>query len=192
MSAESVADALDRWTAIALSLGSGSLEGFRPGLSPAELDGIERRYDLPLPADIRTMWGWRDGVSRAANNGFGDRFPQLSTAIEWGTQTLNIRSSGDAGDVWGYDHEPGVSTRWVTLVGGQTSSEINCSDPASTDCLVLIQDPISPLDGYPTFTLAESIEGWILAVEIGYWYVEDSRWCRRPENYPSTPDRWRM
>ena len=192
MSAESVVDALDRWSALALSLGAESLQGFRPGLTQVGLDEIERKYQLPLPADVRALWGWRDGADRTANSGFGDLFPRLTSAIDWAALTLRIRRDGDADDIWGADREPSAATRWVTLKGGQTSTEIDVTDPGLGDCPVLIQDPTSPLDAFPRFTLAESIEGWILAVEIGYWYVEDGRWQYRPENYPSTPDRWRM
>lgn len=192
MSAESVIDALDRWSALALSQGSGSLQGFRPGLTPTGLDEVERKYELLLPADVRALWGWHDGVDRTANSGFGDLFPQLTAAIDWGALTLRIRRDGDAADTWGAHREPSAATRWVTLSGGQTSTEIDVTDPACGDCPVLIQDPISPLDAFPYFSLTESIEGWILAVEIGYWYVEDGRWRHRPENYPSTLDRWRM
>lgn len=138
------------------------------------------------------MWGWRDGVNRDAHSGFGQLFPRLSEALERGTTTLAIRREGDAESFWGRDREPDSSTRWVTLQGGQTSKEIDVTDPTRVDCRVLIQDPTDPLDAYPTFTTTEAIEGWILAVEVGYWYVSDGNWAFRPERLPQTRDRWRM
>lgn len=168
------------------------MQHFRPGLTPAELDEVERKYGLPLSSDVRALWGWHDGIERGINIGIGINQFQLTTAIERGASTIQIRREGDAEEIWGADHEPDSSTRWVTLVGGQTSTEIDVTDPTRDDSLVLIQDPTSSLDTYPKFTVTESVEGWILAVEIGFWYVENGRWRLRLENYPSTPDRWRM
>ena len=192
MSAESVRDALERWANVAAKLGAGSDHHFLPGLTATGLRELESQYLIRLPEDVRAMWGWRNGVNPVAHAGLGQWFPQLSVALDWGALTLRIRKEGDAGEVWGRKREPDDNARWVTLRGGQTSSEIDVTDAARQDCRVLIQDPTSPLDSYPTLTLTEAIEGWILAVEIGYWYVEDGRWSRRLENYPSTRDRWRM
>ena len=64
----------------------------RPGATDAELDQIEEALGLPLPADLRSLWAWRNGHAHLPP-GFRKAFVFRDTAFIGIPEVLEAREA---------------------------------------------------------------------------------------------------
>jgi len=183
MSAEFVRESLDRFEQAASSRGSRAMREANAGLSSRDIDAIERGAGVCLSADAREIWKWRNGGAEYPIFwGSGYRFPDLSTAIALGRQSLDVRNMGD---IFAFPE-----AAWITLGGGSISVIVDLTDPLLESSPVYVNDPTADVHDYPIVSLADRIGWWTWAIENDVHRVNPSgQWVWNFENVPVGPER---
>jgi hypothetical protein len=157
----------------------------RPGLSVDEIDSTLAGLGFEATDDVRTWWGWHDGLDRSVwgkgrnfltpGNGF---FPLESAVVIYRGGREEVARHAER-----FDLPPEAGDRlwrpeWLPVLKG-SGPNILLADCAPTDepTLIRLSDPHMGSEGEPVAAFREMVERWIHALDVGAWrYDPEKGW----------------
>jgi hypothetical protein len=191
MSRSVVQAALRRYEVALRSLGAPVVANLRPGISSAEVRKLEDRFGVELPDEVRAVWEWHNGVegARDANSGDAARmlvpnraFGDLAWSFEFADEFFSIVASANPTSEY-------AGRRFVSLLIDNVGFVVNLT-PGEPP-LTYMNDPMSwAMADYPSMPIADRIDWWTWAVEVGTWSLTATGdWRVDTERYPQGQDR---
>ena len=186
MTRKAVTAALQRYEAALRAVGAPVVANLRPGISSTEIRGLEIRFGLVLPDDVRAVWEWHDGVegARGANSADATRmlvphrsFGNLAWSLEFAHTFITTITDTNPGSDY-------AGRAFVSLLIDNVGLLINLTRGEAP--LTYVNDPMSwALSDYPAMPIAERIDWWTWAVTTGVWTVAESGgWHVDIDRYP--------
>jgi cell wall assembly regulator SMI1 len=165
-------------------------ERLQPGLAAADIDRLMEPLGLALPAEVRTWWGWRNGVAASSIRVTVDRsmggpdfeFLPLDEAValyrrrrqlaEQGAEPIpNAPETGEVDYWW----EPG----WFPLMTTRYGATIACDCSVEPNAPTVLREVDWHDEGFREprgGSLRTMIEWWLDAIDRGAWrYDSDER-----------------
>jgi cell wall assembly regulator SMI1 len=158
-------------------LGVPAIAAAQPGLTAERIESLLAPLGLSLPTEVRTWWGWHDGVAEA-------RGPAATALLSWRWFPLTeaIAFCGElrrmAAEIDEAPSQTFWGDSWLPVCGEQGPVVIETDVPDEAPCPVHIWWPEDPAAPAVLPSLGELILLWIEAIDCGVW-------C-----YDRTAERW--
>jgi cell wall assembly regulator SMI1 len=158
-----ILDRLDRWLR---KHRPGMLHALRPGATAEEVDGLQTRVGIALPASLRTLLAWHNGQSEDRLGGFEQDWQLMSTSQIENTYRELLKQQSETGPSWQPPWLPVFEDGNGDYLFVDTSTS---SAPLRACWAGQAEQP----------TLGPSLEAWledfVNAVEKGQYYEEAER-----------------
>lgn len=162
------------------------VSNLRTGISSTEVGELESRFGVELPAEVRAVWEWHNGVedARGANGADAARmlvpyraFGDLASSLEFAEEFFSTVAVTNPTSEY-------AGRRFVSLLIENVGVVVNLSpgEPPRT----YVNDPMSwAMADYPALSIADRINWWTWAIETGAWSLIDTGdWKIDADRYP--------
>jgi cell wall assembly regulator SMI1 len=167
----------------------------RPGLTDAQLDLVQSRFDVELPVEARTWWGWHDGAEPGPDPVQSYMTPHLIFLSAESSLAFASRFRAEFPDPPAHEDLLPWRRWWVPIAkaGSGAIVSLDCEDARAEQTPVVVRDWHSDEEvPEPTVPSVSALVGlWLAAFERDMWRFDDraGRWAY---DWDRVPQDWRL